>query len=136
VITGVMVSLVVGTSGCGGGEDEAAVTGPVWMSLAQAQQQAAEEGKRVAVVFYWTGAPAADLFLAESIPHRQVRGFHDRYVWVKVDIIQEKPTAQQFRIYVAPSTVILEPSGNEVARVEKFMDGPELADFLGQHVRR
>ena len=123
--------------GCGGGQQSGGPAAPSYAAtLAEAQQQATQEGKRVVLVFYVVGAPAVDALFEESLPHREVRDFYQKYVWVHADINQEKALSRQYRIYVAPSIVILEPSGEEVARYEKFMDGPEMADFLSQHVRR
>jgi len=121
-------------SGCGNADNAATPASPNWLStLAAAQQQAAQEGKRVVVVFSVDWSEPGNLFFAESIPHSDVRRYYDSYVWVRLDIERDKATSQQFRVYVAPSTVILDPSGQEVARSERFLYGPELADFLSQN---
>jgi len=129
--------LAVTVVGCGGGEHTETPASPSYAAtLAEAQQQATRETKRVVLLFYVVGAPAVKALFEETVPHRGVRGFYERYVWVQVDINQEKAISRQYRIYVAPTIVILEPPGQEVARYEKFIDGPEMADFLSQHVRR
>jgi hypothetical protein len=121
--------------GCGGGNGTETPASPHWAAtLAAAQQEAADDGKRVAVVFYLADAPAVQVLFDESIPHRAVRAYYDRYVWVRLSFDRETDISRQYRIYVAPTILILEPSGQEVTRYEKFMDGPEMADFLSQYV--
>jgi hypothetical protein len=132
-----MVFLATAVVGCGGSDETATPTSPAWAaSLAAAKQQAANDGKRIVLVFTMEGSPAVEVLFDETLPSRDVRGQYDKFVWAKADIIADKELSQQFRISVAPSIVVLEPSGEEVARHEKFMDGPEMDSFLSRHLGR
>lgn len=116
---------------------------PDWMTISDAQEEAAETGKLILVDVYEVGCKYCRAMEREVYPDSTVRAVLDAgYIPAKVDgnseefitfngeQVMSRDWAQSQGVFVFPGTLILDAEGNQVKQRTGFMNVDELRQFL------
>ena len=104
--------------------------------LLEAQQQA-DQHSRVTVVYFtakwctWCRKMSVGTFADE-----RVRAMAERFVWVKVDIEEQRELAAIFAVQSVPNMVLLNVKGEVLARRPGYMTSEQLLTLLHENVNK
>lgn len=85
-------------------------------NYAEALAAAKSEGKPVVLVFSAVWCPPCQAMKKEVYPSREVRAYHDKFVWAYLDVDEEAngKTAATYKVQGIPHIQFLSPDGQPV----------------------
>lgn len=98
----------------------------------EAIDEASKQNKRVLLIFSASWCPSCRKLEDETLKNRDVLGkISENYIAAKIDVDSDPSAASSYGIYVIPTTIILDSSGNEIGRREGYMAPEEFLSYLG-----
>jgi len=98
----------------------------------EAIDEAAKQNKRVILIFSASWCPSCRKLEEETLQNRDVLGkISENYIAARIDVDSDPSAASNYGIYVIPTTIILDSSGNEIGRREGYMTPEEFLSYLG-----
>lgn len=92
---------------------------------------AENQDKNIMLVFDQDSCVYCDLFKENVLSDADVqRELNENYVVVILDINKEYQIADQFDVFGTPTTVVITPDGNEIYRLEGYVESDEFLDGL------
>lgn len=101
-------------------------------SLPEALRQAKELGKPVLAYFRVRGSNYCQQFELGVLASKEVVDASQEFVCVRVDALQRSDEARKFDVRGAPTVLILDGSGNEMARVAGLVERPAFLSKLAE----
>ncbi|MCG2829383.1 thioredoxin family protein [Methanothermobacter sp. K4] len=105
----------------------------MWYNSPQeAIDEASKQNKRVILIFSASWCPSCRKLEDETLKNQDVLGkISENYIAAKIDVDSDPSAASSYGIYVIPTTIILDSSGNEIGRREGYMAPEEFLSYLG-----
>ncbi|MDI9615462.1 thioredoxin fold domain-containing protein [Methanothermobacter sp.] len=98
----------------------------------EAIDEASKHNKRVILIFSASWCPSCRKLEEETLQNPDVLGkISENYIAAKIDVDSNPSAASTYGIYVIPTTIILDSSGNEIGRREGYMAPEEFLSYLG-----
>jgi FKBP-type peptidyl-prolyl cis-trans isomerase 2 len=86
--------------------------------------------KPIFLLLYSKKCKWCEKLLNETLTDPGIKGWKDQLVWIKIDSNKHPEIKEEFNQDSYPLTVILDPDGQVVKRIEGFLDAPAMRDEL------
>lgn len=107
-------------------------------SYAEALAAAKSEGKPVILVFSAVWCPPCQAMKNEVYPSRQVKAYHDKFVWAYLDVDVEAngKVAAQYKVQGIPHIQFLSPEGQPIDKQIGSSDPKDFAKTLASVLKK
>jgi len=103
-----------------------------WVAdLATAKAESAKTGRPVFAYFTADWCPPCQQMKATTFADDGVKRALESYVPVKIDVDRHTGLAGQYGAHAIPTMVVIDPAGNEKARMVGYLDPDDMIKWLG-----
>lgn len=104
-----------------------------WTPFSAAMTKAKEANKPVVLDFYATWCGPCKMMDKQTYTDAKVQAALANYIPVKIDVDKDTAAAEKYGIKSIPTTIILDPSGKQVASEVGFIDAKKFTALLQKH---
>lgn len=93
-----------------------------WITGYEATMEKAADSGKPALVFFWGARfPPAKMFDDQNWSDLKVRRTAEKFVCGRVDVGQDRDTAQELSVQLIPTVLFLTPDGKELGRIQHLV---------------
>lgn len=132
IVLAILLALTVSSTVCGMEFDNETILGlNVTTDVDDAFKESQNLNKSVALVFDQDSCVYCDMLKQDTLSNADVQSeLNENYIVVLVDINKNHDIASQYQIFGTPSIQFLDGDGNDIGKIEGYLDSDEFLDEL------